>query len=321
MLIGVRAGFNRAAFPDDSRSMRGAWIDTAWQRLVEARNPDGGWGYTAAHASAAEPTAWASLALSAQGVAQEHRRSGLGFLANVQRPDGGVPAVDIQSPPSWTTALAMLAWRLAPPQRDTHREQIALGASWLLSHAGKAVPFNPTIYGHDTSLIGWSWVEGTHSWVEPTAYALLALDAAGYHDHPRVVEGRKLLLNRMIPGGGWNYGNARMFGAALRPFPGTTGVALLALRDHPADSGIEQSLEFLSRELPGVRSPLSLSWGIMALTAWNRRPADADAWLSETFDRSAGESCNPLHESLLLLASLDACPLPINGKSAEVLHG
>jgi hypothetical protein len=301
--------------------MRGTWVDSVVERLLEAKNLDGGWGYAPALASAAEPTAWASLALSAHAEGVDAWKSGLDVLTRLQRPDGGVPAVDIQSPPSWTTAPAILAWHLAPIDRGAYRERIALGTEWLLSHAGKAVPFNASLYGHDTSLIGWSWVEGTHSWVEPTGYALLALTAIGHRVHSRAIEARKLLLNRMIPGGGWNYGNARMFGAALRPFPGTTGVALLALRDRPADSGIEQSLEFLSRELPSVRSPLSLSWGIMALTAWNRRPASADTWLAETFTRFAPEPCSPLHESLLLLASHDVCPLVTNAETAEATHG
>lgn len=295
-------------------------MDQAIERLLGAKNRDGGWGYAANRASTAEPTAWASLVLSAHGTDSESWQGGLDFLASCQHPDGGVPAIDIKSPPSWTTAPAILAWSLAPT-RDVYKESVARAVSWLLAHAGKAVAFNPTIYGHDTSLIGWSWVEGTHSWVEPTAYALLALDAAGHRHHPRTTEGRKLLLNRMIPGGGWNYGNARMFGAALRPFPGTTGVALLALAGQPSDVGIEQSLDFLTRELRRVRSPLSLSWGVMALTAWHRRPANADAWLAETSDRFAPEPCNPLHESLLLLASLEVCPLVTNNDTERVLHG
>lgn len=295
-------------------------MESAKDRLRESQNRDGGWGYAAGRASAAEPTAWASLALSGCADPREASDRGLDFLADIQRTDGGVPAIDIKSAPNWTTAVAMLAWTHSPASSRFQRN-VNRGADWLLSHAGKAVPFNAQIYGHDTSLIGWSWVDGTHSWVEPTSYAILALRTADRGDHPRVLEGRRLLQDRTIPGGGWNYGNAKMFGSALRPFPGTTGVALMALTGRSPDQRIEESLAFLERELARVRSPISLAWGLMALTAWQRRPVEADAWLAETFDRFSGEPCNPLHESLLLLASHDPCPLLPQALRLEAVHG
>ena len=83
--------------------------------------------------------------------------------------------------------------------------------------------------GHDPTLIGWPWVAETHSWLEPTALAILALCREGLGDHPRVRQGVSLILDRAIPSGGWNYGNRAVFGRTLRPQPGPTGLALLAL--------------------------------------------------------------------------------------------
>ena len=51
----------------------------------------------------------------------------------------------------------------------------------------------------------------------------------GLADHPRVKAGIKLILDRALDAGGWNYGNKSVFGTELRPQPGPTGLALLAL--------------------------------------------------------------------------------------------
>ena len=97
-------------------------------------------------------------------------------------------------------------------------------AAWLLEQKGNAIAVDTAIgsvVGHDTTLVGWPWVEGTHSWVEPTAMAILALDREGFGDHPRVAEGIRVVLNRALAHGGWNYGNTSVFGRQLRPQPGT----------------------------------------------------------------------------------------------------
>ena len=85
------------------------------------------------------------------------------------------------------------------------------------------------VHGHDTSIVGWPWTSGTHSWVEPTALAVLALRREGLGTHVRVQEGIRLLRDRAIVTGGWNCGNKSTYGRALRPYPATTGLALLAL--------------------------------------------------------------------------------------------
>ena len=85
------------------------------------------------------------------------------------------------------------------------------------------------LLGHDTTLIGWPWIQATHSWVEPTALALMALTLSSNADHPRATAARELLLARQLEAGGWNYGNTTAFGRAQRPAPDSTGVALAAL--------------------------------------------------------------------------------------------
>jgi hypothetical protein len=116
-----------------------------------------------------------------------------------------------------------------------------------------------------------------------------------------------LLLDRAIPSGGWNYGNAAVLANTLRPFPETTGVVLTALAGEPRSPAVERAIAFLSTELPRIRTPLSLGWGLIGLTALGARPAEAGTWLAEAIERSRARAANSLHDALLLLA-FDARP-------------
>src|SRR5262249_12865366 len=139
--------------------------------------------------------------------------------------------------------------------------------------------------GHDTTIVGWPWVSGTHSWVEPTAAAILALRKEGHGAHPRVRDGLRLLRDRAIVTGGWNYGNSSAFGHDLRPQPGPTGLALLALAGIERRNGlVERALGYLQASLPATRAPQSLCWGVLGLRAWGCCPATADDWLREAFE-------------------------------------
>ena len=269
---------------------------------------------------------------------------GLALLARLQRPDGSVSvALNIESP-CWPTGLAVLAWSfsdsiadvrpnasrsLAPSLKGDgaarrwgclaaprYRPQTEKAVDWLLHSSGKPIAPNPTVYGHDTTLRGWSWVENSHSWVEPTAYAILALRAAENAEHRRVREGVQMIFDRAIPSGGWNYGNKRVFANTLRPFPGPTGIALTALAGQPSDPRIDAGIAYLTHELSRVRAPMSLGWGLIGLTAWNRRPDQASVWLSECAERALRSAPNAMYDALLLLADMD--PSPIADRLPEV---
>ena len=146
-----------------------------------------------------------------------------------QTSDGSVPPLPSLSSPGWPTPQAMLAWaavsKLAGESRDFNRDA---AQKWLLSVAGLTGPRIPEI-GHDTSLAGWPWVVGTHSWQEPTAWSVLALKAVGLNDHPRTREGVRMLVDRFLESGGCNYGNTAALGQVLRPHVEPTGLTLVAL--------------------------------------------------------------------------------------------
>ena len=286
------------------------WENSLLDRLKAAAQPDGGWGYSPGTAPCAEPTALACLALSARGMEMDAAPQGLSLLARLQRPDGGIPvALNIESP-CWSTGLVVLAWSSSESNTALrYRPQTEKAVDWLLRTRGKTIEPNPKVYGHDTTLTGWSWVENTHAWVEPTAYAILALRAAGKSEHTRVREGIQMILDRAIPSGGWNYGNPRVYRNTLRPFPGQTGIALTALAGQSNDSRIEASIAYLSHELRRVRAPMSLGWGLIGLTAWKRRPDEASVWLEECARRALLSAPNAMYNALLLLANADPCPI------------
>lgn len=262
-----------------------------------------------------EPTAMACLGLwSCRGESQSEAearavRRGAEWLLAIQGVNGSLGVAPALPTPGWTTAYAILLWNAL----ELHAPARRRAAAWLLEQKGQAVAVDAvdlgTIVGHDPTLVGWPWVEGTHSWIEPTAMAMLALDREGYGEHPRVAEGMRVVLNRALAQGGWNCGNTSVFGRQLRPHPGPTGLALLALAvcargDRPRS--VDRAIAYLRRTLPEVRAPISLGWGLLGLRAWNACPAEAADWLGESYSLHAGRRDVITGLSLLLLAHGDA---------------
>ncbi len=281
------------------------WLQDAAGELVALKGTSAGWSYRPGAEPYTEPSVMATLALAGtsgpgSGLAATGR-----WLAGIQNADGSVGLAESLPEPTWPTALATLAWA-ALGDFATERQQ---ATAYLLGFAGahwKKAPNDPV--GHDTSIRGWPWVGGTHSWVETTALAILALRREGHASHERVQTGLRLLRDRALPGGGWNYGNTTVYGRVLRPHPGPTGLALLALAGRPArDPPVDRALAYLGAELPGIRAPESLCWGLLGLTAWKARPAAADTWLAASYKhlRTGGSRATQLAH-LLLAARADA---------------
>lgn len=199
--------------------------------LAQAMHAGGGWGYGAGQPPQLEPTCLGVLALSldaprfADALSKSHA-----WIETNRHPDGSYRQREGREEALWPTSLALFV--NASLGGDTQAT-----AQHLLGTRGR-VPDNPEageMHDIDLSLVGWPWAEANFSWVEPTAWACLALRAVGMGNHPRVVEGTKMLLDRAMDDGGINYGNRRILGKMTDPIPGPTALMLLALQGetHP----------------------------------------------------------------------------------------
>jgi hypothetical protein len=282
------------------------WIDDARRQLLGLRRGRGVWGYRARSSPAVEASSLAGLALLAtEGDRPAEARSAALesalWLASIRRPDGSLGVTVDLPEPGWATPFGLLLWASVggfEPER-------AAALDWLLGLRGRSVArIKDDPIGHDGTIVGWPWVAETHSWVEPSAMALLALAREGQAGHPRAREGVRLLLDRSIPGGGWNLGNPIVFGTPLRPLPGPSGLTLLALArlDGPSKA-VDSGIAYLRAALAGTLAPVSLGWGLLGLRAWGSEPPEGPGWLASAYGRAEGRELRAVELALLLLAS------------------
>ncbi len=268
--------------------------------------------YHAGGETASEPASMAALALLAHGRGAA-AKARLDWLADLQSPDGSVGIDATHNTPGWPTGLAVLAWQAAqdsPSASDRYAGALERGIDWMLHVQGVSIERGDWS-GHDTSLRGWPWVEGTHSWLEPTAINLLALEHTGHGTHARAVEAGRLLHDRLLPNGGCNYGNTVVFGQQLRAHIQPTGMCLLALSGcSERTPRIEASVGYLQREVGERTTTDSLCYALMGLAAWQRVPAGADQWLSRAGQRVLNRDAAGYKLALLALAAMGRqCPL------------
>jgi len=276
--------------------------------LIEAQNADGGWGYRHGGQSAAEPTSGVLLAflgLSRSADAATSRRlnsstprllesaceSGINWLRKCQLPDGSWPPFAGQPRGCWVTSPASLALQA----RGDSIDHVSRGLGWLSQAwpaegalwrrlAAKLTRSEPSVR-QDRSLRGWSWTPGSASWVEPTAWALLAFRSIPEELHPPAAAKRRslaerMLYDRMCPGGGWNSGNPLVYGAAGVPRIGPTVWALLALQASRSRPENCRSLDWLEQAYPQIPGPASLALAHLCLEIHGRSVSDLESDLT-----------------------------------------
>ena len=240
------------------------WVNQLKDRAL----PDGGFSPHPRGQYRSDATGWAILALAGDPANRDLLYRARSRLAADQLPDGRVCISPDHPEAIWPTFLAVFAWHQSPE----HRKNQARAADFLIASSGTYWPRtadSPT--AHDTNIKGWPWITATHSWAEPTALAMMALKIAGFGDHERVKEATHLLLDRQLPQGGWNYGNAVVFGQELRPMPLSTGIVLNALKDQTSLATVQRSLTYLQSRVVGLPTPRSLGWSLLGLGAWRAR--------------------------------------------------
>jgi len=299
-----------------------------WNEVIPILAREPRVGYYVGDPAASEPTALATLALLAAGKTGP-ASAGRQWLVEQQAPDGSIGVRVGEPEPRWPTSLAALVWQATTCAAavDSRDRSAAAGAlqravRWILSMKGQKVPPMPPP-AHDTTLIAWPWVEGTHSWIEPTAFHVLALKSAGYAAHPRVREAVRLLVDRQLPGGGCNYGNTFILGRRLRPHTLPTALTMLALADESSltdrrETRTEASIRWLRGTLGEHTTTMSLCWTLIALDACDARPADADQRLAAALARTRARDDSPHKLALIALAALRWRPtLPSSPHSTE----
>jgi hypothetical protein len=240
--------------------------------LARTRNPDGGWPYLAGRQSRLEPTCWALLALedadAAKLVGSWQNRSGL-----VIEPSSG--AVNYAF-----NGLAAVALGQRWPAMS------AAIAAGLIARKGIKVAEHPAIK-QNSSLQGWSWYDETFSWVEPTAWCMLALKKHGRNlqgTSARIDEAERLMADRACQGGGWNYGNTEVYGKHLYPHVPPTALGILAMQDRVQDSLVTAAVSVLTREAPREGSSVALALAWLALTTVKAPTADLAQRLEQRVD-------------------------------------
>lgn len=241
--------------------------------LTSAQNSDGGWGYQSGKQSATEPTAWALLALARPSDSSQYASAverGKEWLRRAQLPNHSWPAFAGLPEGCWLTALACLALH----QHGEVPEAVAAGATWLCNEwpaEGKLwrrwlvrLLARRSVVRQNPTLRGWSWTPGTSSWVEPTACALILLHQLYPKEFPKDAEKRRqlaeaMLYDRMCPGGGWNSGNAQVYGVAGIPLIGPTVWALVALQKYRERAENQLSIKWLYSVREEIQGPISLA--------------------------------------------------------------
>ncbi len=251
--------------------------------LVERQVADGGFGQLPGQPSRADATAWASTALRALDPAGSALHRALVRLEEWQQTDGRVPVEPGQAHAVWPSSLALTAWSGIPE----HKAAADRTASFLTSISGVHVEPDPEgPVGHDTSIVGWAWTDGAHSWIEPTALGVLALTSSGRGADPRVDEARRMIADRQLPSGGWNYGNTTVFDRELEPTPEGTGPGLAALAGGAPAADVQNSLAYAIESWPRLNTPIAAGWILIGLTAWDQRPTGAEDSVMAILDRS-----------------------------------
>lgn len=271
--------------------------------LKNAQLPDGGFPHYPGEKARPDATSWAILSMSAWAFDEESCTRARTNLVSQQMEDGRINISPNHPDASWPTPLAILAWQSSSHFRQAQKSAV----HFLLNFSGYHFP-KPAgnFMGHDPSIVGWPWIADTHSWVLPTALAIIALQQVGFVTHSRVTQGQRMILNRQLPHGGWNYGNSLVFGKELHPLPECTGIALQALARKVPTREIQPSLHYLLQEISVLKTPISLGWALLGLSAWGLRPAGTENLILRSLQLQERYGAYPLPSLALLLCAMKA---------------
>ncbi len=274
-------------------------MEEAINLLRQSQNRDGGWGSVSGKQSNTECTALAFMALRSIEYSRDNHdlRRAEEWLINSQNADGSWPYGAGAKTASWCTPLAIIALH----ESTVEAKRLIRAGEWILSQEGSkpgilaklilALSFEKKAVHLNDDLMGWSWTPNSFSWIEPTSYSLLALKKiksrlAATTVKERVEQAELMIYDRMCEGGGWNYGNAAVYGDPLWPYPDITALALLALQDHKDRSENQASLMALLKMAESTDSGLALGWSSICLSLYGQQNSELKQRLDQRFART-----------------------------------
>ena len=169
------------------------YISNLWKRKIDGH---AGFSLRIGLQCRTDATAWAVMALSAAGEKSEYLRPYRNSLAMNQKDNGSIPLSADYPEAVWPTPLAILAWK----KSQDFSNPLNKAVDFLLNTSGSHPPKNSrSPAGHNTALKGWPWISNTHSWIEPTSLAIIALRICGH-------ENQRSGIYCCINGSGFVYG-------------------------------------------------------------------------------------------------------------------
>lgn len=316
-------------------------FNRALKCLLQAQSPEtGSFSYQKTSQDASlEASGWAALALS-QDENEQTRGPALKamqFLHGAQNQDGGWSTRPDAGRSDWSSAPSLMALRLlqaeigaqsgAPPKKKLLRS-IENGLFYLLDARYFQKPATRLVLLVSKGARsldkdrGWPWDPDCFHWIEPTAYALLALKLPGLPtvsnteraDIEHAIEkANGFILDHACRGGGWNHGNDITLGAALPAYRLTTAEALLALQDLKEEKKVKDGLDYLSTWSDKNTSSLSLAMSALALMAHGRSAQSELNYLVERQGQDGSFTAN------LTTTAISALALAAGGKDKSPL--
>jgi hypothetical protein len=240
--------------------------DALRRQLLDARQRDGVWGYEAGRMPSLEPTCWALIALGTS-------RPGSSRVLAHWPSDEGALVEQHGGLVNWSFHALALFTRLALGAASV--SELRSIATALVDARGIALKPSSG-QRQDSDLHGWSWTDGTFSWLEPTAWALVALKKCRARGiviegaDKRIRDGEAILQERACVTGGWNYGSSSLSGKDLPAYVPTTALGLLALQDRGDEVCVRRSLNYLEEHAGKHRSTRGLALSVLALRRHGR---------------------------------------------------
>ncbi len=309
--------------------------------LLQAQNLEAGWfSYQRTSQDASlEASGWAALTLS-QDEGEQTRGPALKamhFLHGSQNQDGGWSTKPEAGRSDWSSAPSLMALRLlqaelgavsGAPDKKKLQRSIENGLTYLLDarYFQKPATRLVMLVSKGAKSLdkdrGWPWDPDCFHWIEPTAYALLALKLPSLPaiskteradiEHA-VAKANGFILDHACRGGGWNHGNDITLGAPLPAYRLTTAEALLALQDLKEEKKVKQGLDYLSTWSDKNTSSLSLAMSALALMAHGRSAAAELNYLVQRQAQDGSFTAN------ITTTALSALALSAGGKDKSPL--